>query len=198
MPGFREVQFYLYGLWLLLRHDRNGLRFLDLTDRGALRSFWAIAWASPAILVSWLWWRNNFLQGMPSGVHAGGLFFFRLGLIEAANWLVPLVLAGLVCLILDMGQKFAPIVTVANWLALPVSYAYGLLILLMMFLPGMTGLIALLWMALLLFLVVAISRILWMICGPHVPTTAALTMVLLVPTMILSDLLEKYLGVYPG
>ena len=38
MPGFREVQYYLAGLWLLIRMDPAGFRFLDMSDRGVNRS----------------------------------------------------------------------------------------------------------------------------------------------------------------
>ena len=30
MPGLREVQYYLAGLWLLIRMDPRGFRFLEV------------------------------------------------------------------------------------------------------------------------------------------------------------------------
>jgi len=57
MPTLKEVEFYLRGLWLLFKQDSSGFSYLDLTDRGAMRSFWAVLWALPAILISFAWWR---------------------------------------------------------------------------------------------------------------------------------------------
>ncbi|MGO6905063.1 hypothetical protein ACCS96_33370, partial [Rhizobium ruizarguesonis] len=65
MPGFREVQYYLAGLWLLIRLDARGFRYLDMSERGVNRSFWAMAWCLPPMGISWLWWRQAFLRSMP-------------------------------------------------------------------------------------------------------------------------------------
>jgi hypothetical protein len=37
-----------------------------------------------------------------------------------------------------------------------------------------------------------------MIVGDHLLTISTIVMVVLVPSMILAELLERYLGVYPG
>ncbi len=198
MPTFKEVKFYLIGLWFLFQQDDKGFGFLDLSDRGALRSFWAMIWAGPAIIVSWMWWRAAFLSNMPVGTEAGFLFFFRLALVEAANWLAPVILAGVLAWALGIGSRFSAIVTVTNWLALPVSYAYAFLIILMALLPALKGPVTILWIALLLSLVFALFRVLRMILGDHTLTVATMTMVLLVPTMLLSEVLERFLGVFPG
>ena len=198
MPTFREVKFYLTGLWFLFQQDDKGFGFLDLSDLGALRSFWAMMWAGPAIIVSWIWWRAAFLSNMSVGTEAGLLFFFRLALVEAANWLAPVILAGVLAWALGIGSRFSAIVTVTNWLALPVSYAYAFLIILMALLPALKGPVTVLWLALLLSLVFALFRILRMILGDHTLTVATMTMVLLVPTMLLSEVLERFLGVFPG
>ena len=198
MPTPSEIRIYLHGLWLLFRRDPAGLRYLDLTDRGMLRSFWAVVWAAPAITLSWIWWRMNFAAADGADVVSLPLFFFRLGLVEIANWLVPLVLAGVLCLALDIGGKFPAIVVATNWLALPVSYAYGLLILMMMLLPSIPGLVALAWFLLMVLLIAALFRILWTICGDHLLMVSTLTMVLLIPAMLISEGLERFLGVYPS
>src|SRR5215471_15037868 len=145
MPTFREVQYYLAGLWLLVRMDPRGFSYLDISDRGVIRSFWAILWSAPPIGLSWLWWRQSYLAAMPPETSVGMAFFFRLGLIEAANWLLPLVLAGLLLLIFHFEEKFAPVVVTTNWLGLPLSYLNGLLVAFIAFVPGTDGLIALIW-----------------------------------------------------
>lgn len=198
MPGLKEVEYYLYGLWLLVRRSPRAPHYLDLTDRGAMRSFWSILWSAPAIVLSWLWWQMTYLDGMPRGTQAGALFFFRLALIELTNWLVPLVAAGLICLALNIGQRFSAIVFVTNWLALPVSYAYGALILLMIFLPSLMGLITLAWLVLTFGLIYALFRIVSGVCGNQPTTVTAISAAILIPAVLMSNFLERYLQVYPG
>lgn len=198
MPTLKEIEIYLKGLWLLVKQDPAGFSHLDFSDRGAARSFWSIAWALPAILLSFAWWRVLFLEGQATGTATGPLFFFRLTLVEAANWLVPVILLGVLCWMVGLGEKFASLVVVINWLALPASYAYGVLVLIMMLLPGLSGLVALLWFLLMVTLIAILFRIVRMIVGDHLLTISTIVMVALVPSMILAELLERYLGVYPG
>ena len=198
MPGLEEFKSYIQGLWLLVRQNPAGFRHLDLSERGSLRSFWAMGYAAPAIFLSWMWWRSAYLAAMPAEAKAGGLFFFRLALIEAINWIVPLVLVGILAWLLGMGSKFSSVVVAINWLAVPLSYGYGALILLTMLMPGLSGLVALLWFMLLLLVITAYFRVLRMICDGHTLTAAAFTMLLLVPTILFSDMLERFLSVSPG
>ena len=37
-------------------NDARGFRYLDISDRGIMRSFWAILWCVPPIGISWIWW----------------------------------------------------------------------------------------------------------------------------------------------
>lgn len=198
MPTLKEVEFYLTGLWLLFRQDPKGFSHLDFSDRGALRSFWAVVFVLPTTLLTFLWWRSIYLQTLPEGADVGPLFFFRLGLVEISNWIVPLVLVGMLCWMVGIGSRFLSIVVISNWLTLPVSYAYGFLLLSMMLVPGLTGLAIFLSYVLAFALVIALFRIFRMVLGDHVLTIATVTMVLLVPALILSELLERYLDVYPG
>jgi hypothetical protein len=198
MPTLKEVEFYLTGLWLLFTQDPKGVNYLDFSDRGALRSFWAAVFVLPTTFLTFVWWRSIYLQAQPEGAEVGSLFFFRLGLVEIANWIVPLVLVGLLCWMVGIGEKFLSIVVISNWLTLPASYAYGFLLLMMLLVPGLTGLAVILSYGLAVALVMALFRILRMVFGDHVLTIATVTMVLLVPAMILSGVLERYLGIYPG
>ncbi|SEH52999.1 hypothetical protein SAMN05216228_1002137 [Rhizobium tibeticum] len=197
MPGFREVQYYLAGIWLLIRMDPRGFRFLDMSERGVNRSFWAILWCLPPMGISWLWWRQAFLQTMPPHTDVGALFYFRLGLVEAANWFVPLVFAGLLLLAFKKGERFAPVIVSVNWLGVPLSYINGLLLALVFFLPQLVGVVSLLLLAFMLAQVFAIARILRMIFYGQGLMIGALTLVLLVPSLMLSEYLQRFLGIYP-
>ncbi|WP_236772314.1 hypothetical protein, partial [Agrobacterium tumefaciens] len=148
MPTASEIRLYLTGLWLLLLGDHNGARYLDLSERGMWRSFYSALWCLPAMLVSWLWLRAAFLASYPPGTGTGFIFFFRLAMVEAICWIVPLLLIGMLLFVFGAREKFAPLVTTMNWLSLPFSYAYAVLILIAFFLPPLQGLIAILWLAL--------------------------------------------------
>lgn len=198
MPGLLEVKLYLSGLLLLVRGDAAGLKRLDISDRGLMRSFWAFVWCLPAMAVSWFWWRMLYLRGLPEDTELGGIFFFRLAMLELANWLVPLILIGFLAWGLSLGRKYYAMVVAVNWLSLPFAYAYGFLSLLLILVPGMTALLSLIWLFLMIGLIFSVSRIFRIICGPSPLMVATLTMVLIVPTMLLSDTLERFLGIYPG
>ncbi|MGF9693534.1 hypothetical protein AAIH46_12010 [Rhizobium sp. 0TCS1.26] len=198
MPPISEVRLYISGLWLLVRGNPAGFRCLDISDRGMMRSFWAIVWSLPAIASSWIWWRLAYLQGLPEGQSLGGIFFLRMGMLEAANWLLPLVLAGVLALVMGFGRHFPAIVLITNWLSVPFAYIYGVLSLMLIALPGLTAIIALLWLAAILSLIIALTRIFKMLLGDQTLMVATLTMVLIVPSLLVSDVLEKFLGVYPN
>jgi hypothetical protein len=197
MPGFKEVQYYLAGLWLLIRMDPAGFRFLDLSERGVNRSFWAFVWCLPPMGISWLWWREAFLQMMPPHTDVGALFYFRLGLVEAANWFVPLVFAGLLLLAFKKGERFVSVIVAVNWLGVPLSYINGLLLALVFFVPGAIGIVSMLLLAFMLAQVFAIARILRMIFNGNGLLIGAMTLVLFVPALMMSEYLQRFLGIYP-
>lgn len=197
MPSYHEVRLYLNGLWLLIRGDAQGFRLLDISDRGMMRSFWAFVWCLPAASISWLWWRAYLLEGMPAGARVGGLFFVRMAMLEVFNWLVPLILAGILCALLGIGRKFSAVVVSVNWLSVPFAYLYGLLSLRFLLPSSLDALLALVHFALLIAMVVSVSRVMRMICGPQPLMVTGLVLVLIVPGMLLTEALQRFLGIYP-
>ncbi len=197
MPSLKEVQYYLTGLWLLTRVNPHGLRYLDLSDRGMLRSFWAIVWCLPPTIISWIWWQRIFLAKMPQGTATGFSFFLRLGLIEVISWLVPLLVVGLIALATGLGPRYSAIVTVANWILVPFTYALGALVALILVFPHAEPLLAPLWFVLITLLIIALTRVFRVVCGPQPVRNAALIIGLLAPAIPLSEALQRFLGVYP-
>ena len=195
MPSFTEMKLYLLGLWLLVKGDRKGLDFVDFSDRGLMRSFWAILWCLPTILISWFWVRMAMMQAMPIGQAPGPIFFVRMGMLEMANWLIPLILAGALCWLIGLGRVFPAVVFTANWISVPFSYLYGVLSILLMVSHRMSGFVALVWLVAIIAMVVALSRIFRLIIGPQPLTVAAMTLALIIPSFVLSDFLERFLGV---
>lgn len=198
MPSYNEVTLYVRGLWLLFMGDPAGGRLLDLTDRGMGRSFYAALWCLPSMALSWYWWHEAYLSALPDGVHTGAIFFLRLAMVEAICWMVPLVLIGILLAAFGAKEKYPALVVVANWLSLPFSYAYAVLILTALLFPRLQGLVAILWFALLLTLVFSFSRIVKFFVREQPLMVTALVMTLLVPGMLLSEILQRFLGVYPN
>ncbi|RWX76851.1 hypothetical protein EPK99_14360 [Neorhizobium lilium] len=195
MPSYHEVRLYLSGLWLLVKGDAQGFRLLDISNRGITRSFWAYLWCVPAMAVSWGWMRLSFLQASPPETRAGFPFFLRLAMIEAINWIVPLILIGALCLLLGLARKFPAIVVAMNWLSVPFAYVSAVLMLGVTLLPGASHLFAVLEMALLFAGVACSSRILRLICGPETLTVTAMVLLLFVPDWLLTVVLQQYLGI---
>lgn len=197
MPSYPEVRLYLSGLWLLIRGDAQGFRLLDISDRGMMRSFWAFIWCLPGAFISWLWWRDYLLEGMPPGARIGGIFFVRMAMLEIFNWLVPLILAGILCSLLGIARKFPAVVVSVNWLSVPFAYLYGLLSLRFLLPSGFDTALALVHFALLIVMVISVSRVMRMICGPQPLMITTLVLVLIVPSMLLTEALQRFLGIYP-
>jgi hypothetical protein len=195
MPSYHEVRLYMSGLWLLVKGDAQGFRLLDISDRGVTRSFWAYLWCLPAMAVSWNWMRLSLLRASPPDTHVGAVFFLRLAMIEAINWVIPLVLIGALCLLLGLARKFPAIVVAMNWLSLPFAYASAVLMLGVTLLPAASHLFALLEMVLLFASVVCSSRILRQICGAEALTVTAMVLVLFVPDWLLTVVLQRYLDI---
>ncbi|EUC00438.1 hypothetical protein PMI07_003724 [Rhizobium sp. CF080] len=123
MPSYHEVRLYFGGLWLLIRGDARGLRPFDISDEGVLRSFWAIAWCAPALIVGWIFRRMEYLRHFPQREDYSFIFFLKMLVLEAAYWLVPA--AALIAL--GFVLRFMPLVpilmVVRNWFAVPLAYA---------------------------------------------------------------------------
>ncbi|WP_313615532.1 hypothetical protein [Agrobacterium sp.] len=198
MPLLSEVRYYLHGLWLMFCGDPKGQSYLDLSDRGMLRSFFSAIWSLPALILSWMWWQRAFTVAQGPESATGFSYYLRLALVEAICWVVPLVLIGCLMLLSGVREKFPAVVTVVNWLNLPYSYASTILVLIAVALPGLQGFIALLWFSLLLSLVWSLSRILALVLGKQPLLISTAVMTLLIPGMLLSELLQRFLGVYPG
>lgn len=197
MPSFKEVQYYLAGLWLLIRMDARGFQYLDISDRGMLRSFWSILWCVPPIAIYWLWWQRAYLFAMPPETVTGMAFFLRLALVEAASWLAPLIFAGVLLLIFRFGDKFASVVVVVNWLGLPTYYLNSLAIALPSLVPGSDALVGVLLLAVTMAQIFALARILRMIFGTHPLFVGTLTLTLLIPATLLTYFLQRFLGISP-
>lgn len=114
----------MHGLWLLLVGKSEGFQYLDLTERGFWRSWWAVVFCLPPTLLSWASFRLYFLTQAPQGTPTGPLFFLKLAIVEAANWLVPLLTILVLGRIAGFSRAALPLIVAFNWLSVPLQWAY--------------------------------------------------------------------------
>lgn len=124
MPRLEEVGYYLRGLWLLLTGKPEGFQYLDFSDRGFWRSWWAILFCLPPTFLSWASFRIYFLAQAPEGTVTHPSFFAKLAVVEAMNWLIPLLVVLVMARIAGMAQAALPLIIAFNWLSVPLQWAY--------------------------------------------------------------------------
>lgn len=122
MPGLEEVFAYMRGLWLSLANPQDGLRHLDMTWRGFKRSFWAILYCVPPMLLAWADFRLRWLTTQPKGTSTGPDFFAKLAVIELSAWLFSVI--GIVLILAAAGRirSAVPVIVVNNWLMVAASW----------------------------------------------------------------------------
>lgn len=136
MPTQEEIQRYVAGAWQMMITARpDGLRLLDISADGFWRSFWALLLALPPMFIAWV-------AAAPAYVtaEAGKLsVVLRLGLIDFAVWLVPLVALALLARPIGMADRFAHFVISGNWGGAVIAWLLAPVSLLLLFVPEGEG-----------------------------------------------------------
>lgn len=197
MPQIEEIAAYLKGVWLLVLGDRSGLEWLDITAIGVWRSFAAFLWCLPAMAVSWGAWRLYYLANMPVDSGAGLLFILKLFLVDLATWILPLVLMAVLAKPLDYADHLAVIIIATNWLWVPVFYVMAVPAAIRLILPGSEGLTSLLSLILLMAAFTAVFRLMKTITSNQTLLAVALSALLILPSLMLGEGLQRYLGLMP-
>lgn len=198
MPQLEEIVHYLRGVWLLALGKSEGEAYLNLTVDGVLRSFMAILWCLPAMAVSWAAWRFFYLENMPQGTVAGVSFILRLGLIDLVAWIVPLMVISALARPLGYGQHLAAIIVSTNWLSVPVFYAMAIPAALRLVIPGAGGLAGLLSLLALVAGITAIFRVVRSVTANQTLLATALTGLFILPSLMIGETLQSWLGLLPG
>ncbi|WP_176086614.1 hypothetical protein [Martelella sp. HB161492] len=191
MPTIAEIRFYLKGLWLLFKGSATAYHYLDFTERGFRRSFWAFVICLPFMVLSSL---LSLTDSAGNGVAFTGLLVFRTILIQAVSWIVPLVAIALVCHFSGQAKAFFRIVIASNWLSVPVNVVAAVLIIA----------IALLGPAFLVPLIILLQvvifgaflfeiRLFYVLLDDRPLPTAATILASVVTTLVISDLGTRYM-----
>ncbi|WP_274630436.1 transporter [Arvimicrobium flavum] len=113
MPDAAEIRRNLTGAWQLMMGRPDGMRLLDTSIEGFWDSFFAIAFAAPALAVGWIAGANDFQQMVVGGSRVSTIV--RLAFIDLAVWILPLVALALVVKRAGIADRFVPYVVSANW-----------------------------------------------------------------------------------
>ncbi|CDZ62197.1 hypothetical protein [Neorhizobium galegae] len=200
MPSYHEVRLYLGGLWLLIRGDARGLRPFDISDEGVLRSFWAVAWCAPALIVGWIFRRMEYLHHFPQREDYSFIFFLKMLVLEAAQWIVPTVALIALGFILRFMPLVRILIVVRNWFTVPLAYATYVILTPLAFLSDQLGALASYGViALAATLLIAALLLMWCILrtvmgGPVMIRVATLGLVVVAEVIVAREL-ENIMGV---
>ena len=196
MPQLEEVESYIRGLWMLFRGNAEGFRWLDISARGFWRSFWAIAYCVPPIILSWIAFRSSYLGLLPVGAPVADLFYFKLLVIELAGWFVPCAALIALSQLTGNGAMAVPLVIATNWLSVPLQWLYAVDNAIQLLFPDGEGLAAILFLALLSLSLIAHYRIMSRIMPNDKLMPAAFVMVLFVVSYYSQYQLMKVTGLW--
>ena len=198
MPLLEEVLVYIKGLWLLIQGNREGYRWLDISESGLWRSFTAMLWSLPALAVGWASWRLYYLSAMPSGTTVGLGFVGKLLVVDLAGWLLPIVLIVLLSRPLGFTIFVVPVIVTTNWLQVPLSYAMAVPAAMLLLIPGSEELAALLWLVLLVANSALLFRLLRTVTANQNLLAATLAALFLLSPLMIMQFLQRLLGLMPG
>ncbi len=180
IPTLDEIQRSLYGAWLLVRRDRSGMDWLDLSLEGFFRSFFAAILVAP--LYAWLVVdRYQSQGGMPADIGAvlvGETLSYILG------WLAFPLAAVPITRFLGLGGRYVSLVVATNWAAVLEIVLFVLVMLVGNLLPdGLQG-------PLLLAATLVAFVYEWFVIRTALETTAGIAAGLVVIDVLLSSIMS--------
>jgi hypothetical protein len=135
MPQLEELQYYFRGLWLLLMGRLEGFGWLDFSERGFWRSWWAFVFCLPPMALNWAGVRMLYLSSLPPGAGAGPDFILKLAISDVSAWLVSYLALAFVMMISGYAERIGPMIIAVNWLTVPMQWLSVLASLVLVFAP---------------------------------------------------------------
>ena len=135
MPSIDDILRYMTGVWRMMMGKPDGIRFLDISADGFWNSFFAIAVALPALIVSWVGLVNE-LSTDPLGFGSRVSILIRLAMVDIGTWVLPLVILALVAPRAGIGGRFVAYVVASNWASAIIAWLMLPSALVRLFLPA--------------------------------------------------------------
>ncbi len=197
--SFEEVGIFLKGLWLLILGKSEGFGWLDISVSGGLALLCRhhlVPAGHDRLLASW---RLAYLSDMPAGTPTGLAFIAKLMIVDLLSWIVPLLLVAALSRPLGFGHAAGALIVATNWLSVPTYYAMAVpSALRLLLLPEAQGLSGLLSLLALIGALLALFRVCARRHGGTSVLSWALSALLVLPSLMLGDLLQRSLGLLPG
>jgi hypothetical protein len=188
-----EIQAALSGAWRLMLGKADGLRLLDLSADGFWNSFFAIVVALPAMIVSWVGIANEI--GDPDAVAARFGLVLRLGTIDVATWVLPLVGLAVIAPRAGIGTRFVHYVVASNWASAIVAWIMLPAALVRLFIPSAGQAAGLLSLALFILTMVMIWRMTNAAIGKGAAVGTAVFVGMFIGSLAVLFALQSLLGV---
>ena len=184
-----EVNRSFKGTLDLLNSRAEGLKSFNMSERGFWRSWWAVLFCLPPTLLSWASFRLYFLTQAPQGTTTGPIFFLKLAVVEAANWLIPLLIVLVLARIAGFNRAALPLVVVLNLLSVPLQWAYVPVSLIQIWAPADTSAALLYLLTLGSYVFITYRIAVSILGGQKFPAFVLVMVVFSVPLMVQSQLL---------
>lgn len=122
VPTLSETGRSISGLLAALYGDRRGLKLIDSSLEGTLRSFLVFVWCWPA--QSFLWtgvWRDT-PETRPDSVGGMVVFFFQSGVFDILAWVLPAMVLFPLSRSFGFRGQILPLIAMTNWFGLIATY----------------------------------------------------------------------------
>jgi len=178
----------------LLEGRLDGLKWLDFSDRGFWRSWWALVFCLPPMLLSWAAFRITYLSTMPDGASTGPTFILGLAVVDISSWILCYLALAVVMTIVGYAAFIRPMIIALNWLSVPLQWLGVVVSLMQVFAPLETELYVPISLGLLLISAVAYFLVIRQIAERKSTPALAFLLTLVVASLwvtnVIGDMLD--------
>lgn len=122
MIDFDYGFYHIERVWRIVRGDDAALDEMDTSGDGFWRSFVAIIWTLPAMFFAWVFdARDLIIEGVQMSMVRIVIYS---AIIELLLWFLPVLLLAFILKPLGLAHRFSHLIIARNWLAVPIVYAY--------------------------------------------------------------------------
>ena len=182
VPSLDTILGYFSGAALLMSGRSEGLRRFDLSADGFWQSFSAILVAMPPMVLSWIEYEG--VERQDPVAETGSLTIYGAHVFaDLLAWVLPVFVLILVARRVGYAKKVVPVVVATNWGGALLSWVfapYWLLILVF----GAGGAIALLGIVVTVASIALTVRLIFFATGKDLPGAAAITVLMIVASLI--------------
>jgi len=122
VPTLTQTARSIAGLLSVLSGNRDGLKLIDSSFEGVLRSFLVFAWCWPAQAFLWTGVWRDLPEARPDSVGGFVVFFLQAGFFDLLGWLLPAVLMIALSRPFGFPAQVFKLIAMTNWFGLIATY----------------------------------------------------------------------------